>query len=221
MESGREISIEELSDIFIEQQEKHAENINLVSPTIYADKIAKAIILAKEKGLKLPVIYNSNGYENIETLKMLDGLVDVYLPDLKYSENLLGEKYSNVKNYFEIAKDAILEMGRQVGAPKFDENGMIRSGLIIRHLIMPNHIENTKRVLKWYKENLSKDIYISVMTQYFPEYKASEYEDINRQITKEEYDEVENYIYELGIENGYMQDMPEENEKQYVPKWEV
>jgi len=127
---------------------------------------------------------------------------------------------SKVKDYREKAEAAILEMKRQVGAPKFDENGMIQKGLIVRHLIMPNYIENTKKVIKWFKENLEGDVYISIMAQYFPAYKANEYEEINRKITEEEYREIEEYIYELGIENGYMQDPPEENEKQYVPKWE-
>lgn len=204
----------------MKQEKDGAENINLVSPTIYADKIADAIKLAKEKGLKLPIIYNSNGYENISTLKRLEGLIDVYLPDLKYSDDKLGFKYSNVKDYFEIASEAIKEMERQVGKPKFDENGMIQKGLIVRHLIMPNHIENTKNVLKWFKESLDDGIYISVMTQYFPTYRASEYPEINRKITKEEYDEVESYIAELDIQNGYMQDFTEEDEAQYVPKWD-
>lgn len=204
----------------MKQEKDGAENINLVSPTIYADKIADAIRLAKEKGLKLPIIYNSNGYENISTLKRLEGLIDVYLPDLKYSDDKLGFKYSNVKDYFEIASEAIKEMERQVGKPKFNEKGMIQKGLIVRHLIMPNHIENTKNVLKWFKENLDDEIYISVMTQYFPTYRANEYKEINRKITKEEYDEVERYIEELDIQNGYMQDFAEEDEAQYVPKWE-
>ncbi len=111
-------------------------------------------------------------------------------------------------------------MYRQVGSPKFDENGMIKKGLIIRHLVLPNNIDNTQKVLKWIKENIDEEVYVSVMTQYFPTYKANEYKEINRKISKEEYDEIENYIYKLGIENGYMQDYPEENEEQYVPKWE-
>ena len=218
--NGRKIEVDELADIFLKQQEAGAENINLVSPTIYADKIIEAIKIARKKGLKLPIIYNTNGYERVETLKMLDGIVDVYLPDLKYYYNDLGEKYSKVQNYFEIATEAIQEMYRQVGAPKFDENGMITKGLIIRHLILPDNIENTKQVLKWIKENIDKEVYVSVMTQYFPTYKANEYEEINRKINEVEYEEIENYIYELGIENGYMQDKPEENEEIYVPKWE-
>lgn len=171
-------------------------------------------------GLNIPIIYNTNGYENIETLKSLEGLIDVYLPDLKYGFNELGKKYSGVKDYFEIATKAIKEMERQVGSPKFDENKMIKRGIIVRHLIMPNHIENTKKVLRWFNENMKRTTYISIMTQYFPAYKANEYEDINRKITEYEYKKVEEYISKLGIENGYMQGLPEENEKQYVLKWE-
>ena len=218
--NGRKIEVDELADIFLKQQEAGAENINLVSPTIYADKIIEAIKIARKKGLNLPIIYNTNGYEKVETLKKLDGLIDVYLPDLKYYYDELGEKYSKVKNYFEIATEAIKEMYRQVGAPKFDERGMITKGLIIRHLVLPNNIENTRHVLKWIKENIDKEVFVSVMTQYFPTYKANEYEEINRKINEVEYEEVENYIYELDIENGYMQDKPEENEEMYVPKWE-
>lgn len=218
--NGKQIEVKELSNIFLKQQEKNAENINLVSPTIYADKIVEAIKIAKEKGLKIPIIYNTNGYENIETLKKLDGYIDVYLPDLKYYYEELAIKYSKVQNYFKIATEAIKEMYKQVGSPKFDENGMIKKGLIIRHLVLPNNLENSKKVLKWIKENIDEKVYVSIMTQYFPTYKAQEYQEINRKINKEEYVEIENYIYDLGIENGYMQDFSEENEEQYVPKWE-
>lgn len=218
--NGKKISIEELSEIFLKQQENGAENINLVSPTIYADKIADSIIIAKKQGLKLPIIYNSNGYENIETLQKLEGLIDVYLPDLKYSDDKKAFKYSGVKDYFAISCKAIKEMERQVGAPKFDENGMIKKGLIVRHLVMPNNLENSKKVLKWIKDNLDEKVYISVMTQYFPAYRAKEFDEINRKLTKEEYEKIENYILDLGIENGYMQDFSEEDEEQYVPKWD-
>ena len=218
--NGRKIEIEELSKILLKQQENGAENINLVSPTIYADKIVEAIKIAKEKGLMIPIIYNTNGYENIETLKKLDGYIDVYLPDLKYYYEELAIKYSKVQNYFKIATEAIKEMYKQVGSPKFDENGMIKKGLIIRHLVLPNNLENSKKVLKWIKENIDEKVYVSIMTQYFPTYKAQEYQEINRKINREEYVEIENYIYDLGIENGYMQDFSEENEEQYVPKWE-
>lgn len=221
MESGKKISVEELADIFLELQEKKAENINLVSPTIYADKIAKALVIAKWQGLKIPVIYNSNGYENIETLKMLEGLIDVYLPDLKYGDDELALKYSKVKNYFEVATEALLEMARQVGEPTFNEEDMIQKGLLVRHLVLPNHIDNTRKVFEWYKENLIGKAYISIMLQYFPAYNASKYKSINRKINFREYGAVQDYIYEFRIENGFMQDPPEEDEKKYVPKWDV
>jgi len=217
--NGKQIELEELSDIFLKQQENKAQNINLVTPTIYTLPIIEALKLAKIKGLNLPIIYNTNGYENIETLKKLEGLVDVYLPDLKYFYDDIALTYSKVKDYFKIATQAILEMYRQVGKPKFDANGMITKGLIIRHLVLPNNIENSKQVLKWLKDNIDEEVYISVMTQYFPTYKAKEYPEINRKLSKKEYREIENYIDELDIKNGYMQDFSEENEEAYVPIW--
>ena len=215
---GREIKIKELADIFINQQNKGAHNINLVTPTMYVPQIIESIKIAKQNGLNLPIIYNSNGYENVETIKMLDGYIDVYLPDLKYYSNELGKKYSGVDNYFKIASNAIKEMINQVGVPQFDEEGMIIKGVIIRHLVLPNHIQNTKNVLKWIKENLPQEILVSVMAQYFPTYKAKEDELLNRKLKNKEYKEIENYLYLLNLENGYLQDL-EENEEQYVPKF--
>lgn len=215
---GKEITIEELANIFLKQQENGANNINLVSPTIYTYQIIEAIKIAKEKGLNIPIIYNSNGYENIETIKRLEGYIDVYLPDLKYYYNELGEKYSKVKNYFEIATKAIKEMYKQVGSPKIDEKGIIKKGIIIRHLVLPNHIENSKRILKWIKTNLGNKVYVSVMAQYFPTYNAME-SDLNRKLTKEEYKEIEDYLYKLDLENGYIQELGE-HEEEYVPNWE-
>lgn len=217
--NGKQIEVEELANIFIEQQKNNAENINLVTPTIYTNQIIEALKIAKNKGLEIPVIYNSNGYENVETLKRLEGLIDVYLPDLKYYYDETALKYSKISNYFNIATQAILEMYRQVGAPKLDDRGMIKKGLIIRHLVLPNNIKNSKQILKWLKDNIDKNVYISVMTQYFPTYMAKQYPEINRKITKEEYEKIENYIYEIDIKNGYMQDYSEENEETYVPKW--
>ena len=215
---GKEITIEELAKIFLMQQEKGMENINLVTPTSYAPQIIEAISIARNHGLKIPIVYNTNSYENIETLKMLDGYIDIYLPDLKYSENELGKKFSNVSNYFEIATKAIEEMVRQVGIPKLNENGVIKKGVIVRHLVLPNHIENSKKVLKWLKENLPDDMYISVMAQYFPTYKAKDNKELNRKLTKEEWGEIEDYIDELGFLNGYVQELGE-HEEEYVPKW--
>ena len=218
--NGKEITIEELADIMIKQQEKGVENINLVTPTSYALHIIEAIKIARKKGLYIPIVYNTNGYENVETLKMLEGYIDIYLPDLKYFYDELGKEYSKVNNYFEVATKAIKEMYRQVGIPKLDDNGIMKKGLMIRHLILPNQVENSKQVLKWIKENIDNNVFVSVMAQYFPTYKAKEIEGLNRKLTKEEYEEVENYLYDLELENGYIQELGE-HEEEYVPKWEI
>ena len=213
---GREVSIEELADIFLNQQKNGANNINLVTPTMYAYQIIEAIKLARMNGLNLPIIYNSNGYENVETLRDLRGYVDVYLPDLKYYADELAIKYSKAPNYFKIATKAILEMINQVGGPEFDENGMIKKGVIIRHLVLPGHIQNSKHILKWLKENVEGNAYVSVMAQYFPTYKAKEDEYLNRKLTRKEYSEIEQYLYLLDIQNGYMQELGK-HEEEYVP----
>ena len=216
--SGREISIEELAENFILQQNKHAENINLVTPTMYVPQIIEAIKLARKYGLNIPIIYNTNSYENVETIKMLKGYVDAYLPDFKYYDNELSKKYSKVDNYFEVATKAILEMYYQVGLPKFDDKGMIKSGVIIRHLILPNHLENTKKILIWIKENMPRRTYVSIMAQYFPTHKANEYPEISRKLNVDEYEEISNFLEEINLENGYFQEL-EDNEEQYVPKF--
>ena len=215
---GKEITIEELAEIFIKQQEKDVENINLVTPTSYVPQIIEAIKIARNKGLKLPIVYNTNGYEKVETLKMLEGYVDIYLPDFKYSDNELAKRLSKVDNYFQIATQALTEMYKQTGKAVFDDRGIMQKGMIIRHLVLPNHILNSRRVLKWINENMH-DVYVSVMAQYFPTYKAKDIEDINRKLTKEEYEQIENYLYRLDLENGYIQELGE-HEEEYVPKWD-
>lgn len=150
----------------------------------------------------------------------MKGYIDVYLPDLKYYDNDIAFKYSGIKNYFENATKAIIEMYKQVGSPILDENGLIKKGLIIRHLVLPNNIENSEKVLKWIKENINKNVYISIMAQYFPSYKAKQMEDINRKLTKDEYEKIENLVYELNIKNGYMQDLGE-HEEEYVPDFNL
>lgn len=216
---GREISIEELAEIFIDEQNKNAENINLVTPTMYVYHIIEAIKIAKNKGLKIPIVYNSNGYENVETIKKLNGYIDIYLPDLKYYDDDLAFKYSGVKNYFENATSAIKEMYNQVGSPVLDENGMMKKGLIIRHLVLPNNLQNSKDVLKWINDNIDKKVFVSVMAQYFPTNKAKDFPEINRKLTKEEYEEIENYLYSLDLDNGYIQELGE-HEEEYVPDFE-
>lgn len=216
---GKEITIEELANVMIKQQERNVQNINLVTPTSYALHIVEAIKIARKKGLEIPIVYNTNGYESVETLKLLEGYVDIYLPDLKYYYDDLAKKYSKVDNYFEIATKAIQEMYRQVGTPVLDENGVMKKGLMIRHLILPNEVQNSKKVLKWIKENIDSNVYVSIMAQYFQTYKAKEIPEIARKITKEEYEKVENYLYGLDLENGYIQELGE-HEEEYVPTWE-
>ena len=183
---GKEISTNELADIFLKQQEKNVENVNLVTPTSYVPQIIEAIQIAKKHGFKLPIVYNTNAYENIETIKLLDGYVDIYLPDLKYVENDLAKKYSKIDNYFEIATEAIKEMCKQVGKPIFDKNGVMQKGVIVRHLVLPNNIKNSKNILKWINDNLPKDVFVSVMAQYFPTYKARSFDSLNRKLTEQE-----------------------------------
>ena len=217
---GVEISIDELADIFIKQQSKGVHNINLITPTMYVYQIMEAIKIARKNGLNIPIIYNSNGYENVQTIKDLEGYIDVYLPDLKYYDNEIGLKYSGIKNYFQYASKAILEMYNQVGSPKFDKNRIITKGLMIRHLVLPNNIENSKKVLKWIKENINEDVYINIMAQYFPTYKAKDIKELNRKLSKDEYEKIENYVYELDIKNGYMQELGE-HEEEYVPDFNL
>jgi len=214
---GEEISIEGLAEIFLKQQEKDVENINLVTPTSYVPQIIEAIKIAKSKGLKLPIVYNTNGYEKIETLKMLDGYIDIYLPDFKYAQNELGKRLSKVDNYFEITTEALREMYKQTGKAIFDDRGIMQKGMIVRHLVLPNHLVNSRKVLKWLNDNIN-DVFVSVMAQYFPTYKAKELEDMNRKLTKEEYEQIESYLYRLNLENGYIQELGE-HEEEYVPKW--
>ena len=215
---GEEVFVEELANIFIKLQEDRANNINLVTGFMFVPQIIEALKIAKQKGLRIPIVYNSSGYEEISTLKLLDGYIDIYLPDLKYGYNELSYKYSGAEDYFEKAKLALQEMKRQTDNKMiFNQDGILQKGMIVRHLILPNHIQNSKKVLKWIRENLGKNTYVSVMAQYFPCYKAKE-SDIGRKITKAEYDEILSFYEEIGLHNGYMQDL-EEYEEKYVPEF--
>lgn len=216
---GKEITVEELAQVFIKQQEKGVNNINLVTPSTYAYQIVQALKIAKANGLKIPIIYNTNGYEKIETLKQLEGYIDIYLPDLKYYSNELAQKYSKVNNYFEVTTKAIQEMIKQVGNPVFNEQGILQKGVIVRHLVLPGHLQNSRHILKWIKENLPPNILVSVMAQYFPTYRAKEDKFLNRKLTKKEYKEIEKYLYTLNLENGYIQELGE-HEEEYVPNFD-
>ena len=216
---GKEISTNRLAEIFLEQQERKVNNINLVTGTMYVEQIIDAIKIARKNGLRIPIIYNTNGYENVETIKMLNGYIDVYLPDLKYYSDEIAIKYSKAPRYFEVATKAIQEMYNQVGKPVFDENGIIKKGVVIRHLILPNHTQNSIHILKWVKENFDDNVLISVMAQYFPTYKAKKDKKLCRKISTAEYKKVESYMYEIGLNNGYMQDLGK-HEEEFVPKFD-
>lgn len=217
---GKEITVSHLADIMISLQKNGANNINLVSPTIYVDSIIEGIILARKKGLKIPIVYNSSGYETVETIEKLNGYIDIYLPDFKYAIDEIGKKYSKVSNYSSFAKEAIKKMYEQVGAPIYNEEGRLQRGLVVRHLVLPNNLENSKLALKWIKDTFNDNVVVSVMAQYFPTYKAKENLEINRKLTKEEYEEIENYLFDLNLENGYIQELGE-HEEEYVPNFDL
>lgn len=214
---GKEISIEGLSNIYLKLQQMGANNINLVNPTHYALQIKKSLEISSS--LRIPVIYNTNAYETINVLKAIEGMVDVYLPDFKYIEQNSALRYSGVQDYFEVAAEAIKEMYRQVGAPVFDENGLIKRGLIIRHLILPGLSRESMKILDYIKDHFPEDIHISLMSQYTPCFNAENYPEINRRITRSEYDRVLNHFFKLGFENGYVQER-ESASVEYIPEFD-
>ena len=215
---GVEITITKLADEMIKLQEKKVHNINIVTGFMFVPQIIEAIKIARGKGFNLPIVYNTSGFESVETLKLLEGYVDIYLPDFKYFYDELGEEYSKVTNYFNIATEAIKEMKRQQSKDIINNDGIMQKGVIIRHLVLPNHIRNSKRVLKYIKDTFGKDTYISVMAQYFPSNKAKEYSNINRKLTEEEWNEILDYIDILNLENGFLQEL-EDDEEKYVPNF--
>ena len=204
---GSETSCEQLVDNMLELQKQGAHNINLVTPTHYSIQLADAIKLAKQSGLYIPVVWNSNAYEDVDILKSLEGLVDVYLPDLKYADGRQSATYSHAPDYPQVARKTVLEMKRQVGQLKCDEAGIARKGLIIRLLVLPNNIAGTQDTLEWIAEALGEDTYISLMAQYYPVWKADKFSEINRGITPSEYEEVLSTMDRLGFENGFTQEL--------------
>lgn len=221
--TGRELTASQLSRVFLRLQEAGAHNVNLVSPTHFLPQVVLALRQARSEGLTIPVVYNSNAYELSSALRRLEGLVDVYLPDLKYASDgphAPALRYSRAPGYFAAATAAILEMYRQVGAPEFDEEGLIRRGLIIRHLVLPGLIDETKAVLKWIAEKLPRTVHVSLMAQYVPVYRAFRFPEINRTLTSAEYEEALNYFDSLGLENGYRQELGAADES-FIPPFDV
>jgi len=204
---GNKSSVEKLTLIMLDLQAKGAHNINLVTPTHVIPWVIDAVLIAKEKGLKTPLVYNCGGYESIVTLKLLDGLIDIYMPDAKYSDNKSSLNYSKVKDYWAVNKTALKEMHRQVGDLKINEDGIATKGLLIRHLILPGGVAGSKEVLKFIVNELSPEVYVSLMAQYHPAHLSAEYPEVNRRITSQEYGSTLKYARRIGLKSGWTQEL--------------
>ncbi|NLK38517.1 MAG: radical SAM protein [Epulopiscium sp.] len=202
---GKEVSIHRLAEIFMEQQKRGCHNINLVSPTQYIPQICDALHLAKQQGLTIPVVYNTNGYESVSSLRLLEGYVDIYLPDVKYYDNALAESFSHAPNYFVIAQNALQEMFRQVGRNRFSPNGIMEKGIIIRHLVLPNCYKDSMRILDYISGTFGENTILSLLNQYTPMHKAKDIPALSRRLTTLEYQKVVNHFFSLGLKNGYTQ----------------
>lgn len=213
---GKEITVERLKEIYKDLISQGAHNINLVTATHFIDAVIKSL----DEPLPVPVVYNCGGYESVDSIKRLEGKIQIYLPDLKYSDNSLSIKYSKAPDYFETATKAIKEMHRQVGDYIIDENGIMKSGVIIRHLILPNNLENTKGVIDWVKNNFNEgEVLFSLMSQFTPISPCPHHE-LSRRLTQEEYDEIEDYLFDSGIEDGFMQELSSAKEE-YIPPFDL
>ena len=213
---GKEITIDRLAEIFLDLQGKGALNINLVTPTHYVPQIIEALKIAKEKGLNLPIIYNSSGYENIETIKLLKGYIDVYLPDMKYFNSKYSMKYSKAKDYFLYAKEAIEEMVNQVGEVKFDKSGIIKKGVIIRHLMLPGLLFDSKKIIDYIHNTYGNKVYISIMNQYTPLEHVKIYPELNKPLNQKHYEALIDYALSIGVENGFIQEEGTDKES-FIP----
>ena len=213
--NGRKVTTEEFTNMCLELQDRGATNINLVTPTHYVPLIIDGLKLAKEKGLKIPIVYNTRSYENVSTIKLLEGLVDIYLPDLKYYSDEYAIKYSKVKDYFKYASLAIEEMYKQVGKCTFDKKGNLKKGVIVRHLLLPGMEEDSKKILKYLYDTYKDNIYISIMNQYTP-IKELKYNELNHKIESRVYDEIIDYAWNIGIRNAYTQEEGTQSES-FIP----
>lgn len=220
--AGKEITRERLAEIFLELQQKGANNINLVTPGHFAPQIVWALEHAKKQGLTVPIVYNTSSYENVDTIKSLEGLVDIYLPDFKYMDAKLSAKYSHAPDYSEVAKAVIAEMVRQTGSAEFfdgDEDGLMKQGTIVRHLLLPGCVQDSKAVIRYLYETYGDRIYISIMNQFTPLVGVEKYPEINRRVTAEEYDEVVDFAIDLGVEHGFIQD-GDTAEESFIPQFD-
>ena len=218
LHKGKVVSVEEFSDICLELQNNGVSNINLVTPTMFVYKIIEGLRLAKDKGLNIPIVYNTSSYENIDTIKMLEGYVDIYLPDLKYYDDNLGKKYSNVDNYFEYASKVIDVMVKQVGNIEVLD-GMMNKGVIVRHMVMPGGVDDSKKIIKYLYDKYGDNIFISIMNQYTP-VRECKYSELNRRVYDSEYDEVVNYAYDLGVRRAFIQEGDSQLES-FIPNFDL
>jgi len=200
---GEKISFERLAEMMIELRNKGCHNINLVSPTSHVPAIVKALFIAREQGLKLPLVYNTNAYDSVETLKLLDGIVDIYMPDAKYSDDEIALKYSNAPKYYEIMKKAIKEMYRQVGDLMINKEGIAVRGLLVRHLVLPNNLAGTEEIVEFLAKEISQNTFLNIMDQYYPYFKANQYSELSRRITNEEYLQAVNLAKKAGLKRLY------------------
>lgn len=216
---GKEISKERLSEIFLELQEKGANNINLVTPDHFVPQIVPAIERARNQGLNLPIVYNTSSYENVDSIRKLEGIVDIYLPDFKYMSSSLSKKYSHAPDYSEVAKKVVAEMVRQTGAASFYEKEgqeLMQRGVIVRHLILPGCMEDSKNIIRYLHDAYGDTIYLSIMNQFTPLKNVEKYPELNRKLTEDEYDEVVDFAIDLGVENGFIQE-GETAEESFIP----
>ena len=216
---GVEISPERLAEIFLELQEKGAANVNLVTAVHFTPHIVLALDRAKTQGLSIPVVYNSSGYESVDTLKRLKGYIDVYLPDYKYRDPNLAKSFSGAYNYPKIAEKAIEEMVSQIGDCRFDENGMMQRGVIVRHLVLPKHTDDSMAVLQYLHETYGDRVYISIMSQYTPVRKYEKYPELSRKLTTYEYEKVVKFAQKIGIRNGFLQS-GEAAKESFIPSFD-
>ncbi|MDD5116043.1 MAG: radical SAM protein [Candidatus Omnitrophica bacterium] len=204
--AGREYGFEELAQIMLSLQASGCHNINLVTPTHVLPQILKALEAAVEKGLNIPLVYNTGGYELVEILELLEGIVDIYLADMRYADSAMSQKYSHALDYPQYNRQAVKEMYRQVGTAEFDKRGLIRRGLIVRHLVLPNRVSGTEEVMRFISENISGDTYVSLMSQYLPYYRARGYPEISRRLKESEYEEAKGILEKYGLLNGWIQE---------------
>jgi len=219
-QAGKPVTVERLAEIYLDLQRQRANNINLVTAGHYLPSVAQSLKIAKEKGLNIPVVYNTSGYEKPESLEMLRGLVDIFLPDFKYISSELAEKYSYAPDYPEMVKAALVKMVELVGEPAFDKRGMMKRGVIVRHLVLPGYVRESRKVIQYLYRTYGEKIFISIMNQYTPMPGIEmRYPELGRRITELEYDKVVNYAINIGVENGFIQE-GETAKESFIPPFD-